>query len=442
MLADPGAHAAGDQTMVVPMPSGAAPPGASHPPSGSPGSYGPSGSSGSSDESTAPWSLVDEPDDDDDGGFTVAAPPPPPSWATSDQPPAGGAPGPGPGAGAAPGGFGSTPPPAFGQPPAFGEPPEGPSESIVPESWYARPRKPDAHGAEPEQRNEPAQWAPQPPPPPASGPAWGAGPAPDPHGQTAVYDAGTHPGGATRLDQPPVPVGAPMGPMDGSLGPAMGPSGHAHGYPPAEHSSGKASKPLLITVTALVVVAVVAVGLVLWPGGDDKPPAAKASPSPSNNTPVAQKQPISPAKQQAAKVNDLLNASADTRRQLARALNATSKCETLPTAIKGFQGVAQRRKNQLRRAQGLQLDKLKNGERMRVSLRQSFQASLEADLRLLSWANQARRKCRGKPRPDVSRAKGRMPAERKATIAKKQFVTLWNPVARATGHPPRAWNGL
>lgn len=380
----------------------------------------------------------------------MAAPPPPPSWATSDQPSPGGAPGPAPGlapgAGPAPGGFGGTPPSGFGEAPGFGEAsgfgdaPGAPSESIVPESWY-RPRKPDAHGAEPEQRNEPAQWAPQPPPPPASGPAWGAGPAPDPHGQTAVYDAGTHPGGATRMDQPPVPMGAPMGPMDGSLGPAMGPSG-AHGYPPPEHSSSKASKPLLITVTALVVVAVVAVGLVLWPGGDDKPPAAKASPSPSNNTPVAQKQPISPAKQQAAKVNDLLNASADTRRQLAQALNGTSKCETLPTAIKGFQGVAQRRKNQLRRAQGLKLDKLKNGERMRVSLRQSFQASLEADLRLLSWANQARRKCRGKPRPDVSRAKGRIPAERRATIAKKQFVTLWNPVARATGHPPRAWNGL
>jgi hypothetical protein len=213
------------------------------------------------------------------------------------------------------------------------------------------------------------------------------------------------------------------------------------GYPPPPHTN-KASKPLLIAVSALVTVAVLSVGLVLWPGGDDEPPTARSTPTPSQNTPVARKEPISPARQQAARMNALLNTSAAARRELAGALNGTAKCETLPAAIRGFQGVAQRRTNQMQHAKRLRVDKLRNGPRMKLTLYQAFRASLEADQRLLAWANKAKQKCRGKPRPDVGKAPGRISAERRATIAKKQFVAMWNPVARATGQQPRQWNGL
>ncbi|MEW2355389.1 hypothetical protein [Spirillospora sp. NPDC029432] len=437
--------AIGDQTIVVPpatpawtidIPAGApggVPDGMPADPPKEPAAQAaappaPAGPGDGPSESTAPWAF----DPNDDSGAYPEAPPPP-AWA-SGQP----AVPPSPSASPQP----QPPQPAQAlspEPHPMGSPPppsetSGPYESIVPESWYARPRKPDAQA---ERDPGVQQWAPQP-----TSPGVGAG---DIYGQTAVMDSGGYPaGGATRLDQPGMGMGAPMGPMDASLGPPMGPAGPDQGmghYPPPE-GSNKASKPLLIAVSALVAIAVVSVGLVLWPGGDDKPPAAQASPTPSQNTPVAKKEPIGPARQQAVQLNALLNASADTRRELAAALNGTAKCETLPAAIRGFQGVAQRRTNQMRRAKALKVDKLANGARMRVTLYQAFKASLEADQRLLAWANKAKRKCRGKPRPAVSKAPGRIPAERRATIAKKQFVTMWNPVARATGQPQRLWNGL
>jgi hypothetical protein len=239
----------------------------------------------------------------------------------------------------------------------------------------------------------------------------------------------------------------PYGPQDpyGPQGPMeQGPMGYGdgmNGYPPAARPN-KASKALLIAVSALVTVAVLLVGLVLWPFGGEESPSARPTPTPSKNTPVAQNKPISPARQQAIKVNELLNTSAAARRELAVALNGTAKCETLPVAIRGFQSVAQRRTNQMRRAQALKVDRLRNGEVMRQTLHQAFKASLEADQRLLAWAGKARQNCRGKPRPAVAKAPGRISAERRATIAKKKFVGMWNPVARAAGVPQRQWNGL
>ncbi|GAA2426672.1 hypothetical protein GCM10010191_44010 [Actinomadura vinacea] len=401
-MADPAAppkadaQAIGDKTLFVPPPKPSWASDSDSEPSGPP--------EDSDGETTAQW-TINLADSNDSGGFQAAPPPPPPA------PPA------------APGGFGG------------GTPEGGGAESIVPESWFARPRKPD------EQDQDPGfqQWAPQPPAPGAMGEATMV---------DSPYPGPGAPAEATRFDQPGMNMGVPMGPSDPTLGPPMSPymgpgPGGMPDYPPPPGSSGKASKPLLIAVVALVAVAVVSVGLVLWPDGEKKaPPVAKPTPSPSNNTQVAQKKPIAAGRQQAVEVNKLLNASADTKRQLSAALNGTRKCETLPTAIKGFQVVAQRRTNQIRRTQSLQLDQLRNGDRMRVSLRQAFQASLEADQRLYAWANVVSRKCRGKPRPDVSRAPGRAAAERRATTAKKQFVAMWNPVAKNNSLPPRIWNGL
>ncbi|WP_395110644.1 hypothetical protein [Actinomadura sp. SCN-SB] len=390
---------------------------------------------------SAPIAAPAEPRPQGDGaaGFNPVEPPPPPAWATGEVTPVEDKP-----------------------------KDEENKEPIVPESWFARPRKTDEQRAQEDQATQ--QWQ-APPPPVAPGQDWGTGA----QGHT-VLDSAYADNGATQLDQPPMNMGrpptgpmgpaGPMGPMDPSLGPAMpmggpmgppmgpqgpggppmGPDGMQGAYyaqPPAP--SNQASKPLLIAVSALVTIAVVAVALVAWPGGDDKPAATSPpSTSPSNdNTPVAQKQPLSsPAKVQAIQVNKVLNSSADTRRVLARSIAATSKCQTLPTAIKGFQVVAQRRSAQITQTNRLKVDKLRNGAQMQSTLREAFQASLEADLRLLAWANKAKRGCRGKPRPDVARAPGRTDAERRATLAKKRFVAQWNPVARQAGLPSRAWNGL
>ncbi|MFC6880035.1 MULTISPECIES: hypothetical protein [Actinomadura] len=392
------------------------------------------------------------------------------------------------------GGFGAEQPGGFAAGQAAGVGAEQPAESIVPDSWFAQPRKPDS---QPEAQG-PQVWTPQ---PQSQDQAWGMdaaplaiagsppaaemtqldGPSPDgatqfvanPMMDATQFDSGTRVDGMAVSGHGgmmgPSPAGDPMasggfmgngaqmgpgGPMGpGGMGPGgpgpMGTDGQGGqmngygGFPPAptKRSGSQASKPLIISVCALVAVALVAVAFVMWPDGEKKsPPAAKPSATGSGKQQVAQKKRLTgPARQQANAVNELLNASADTRKVLARALASTRQCKELPTAIGGFQTVAQRRQNQLRRTQNLQLDKLQNGERLRAHLRQAFQASLEVDQALLNWARSNQQRCHGKPRPDAAHVPGRAAAEQRATQAKQRFVVLWNPVAKRTSQPQRRW---
>ncbi|MEU6036251.1 hypothetical protein ABZ801_12655 [Actinomadura sp. NPDC047616] len=360
-------------------------------------------------------------------------------------------------------------------------------ESIIPESWFAQPKRPEER---PDEQGQAAQaWAAQQPPP-----AWGmdapppadtAPPTAEPPGQTTVLDAGApqppmphaamppaspappmqQPAPPTLMDQgmyvnqPPAPhpgaapgngpyYGAPYhNPADGHFShPIQGADTAPPGFPPypaGPHAKAKkgVSKPLLITVSGLVVAALVSVGLVVFAKDDTKsqqPVANSASPSPTKTT-VTQRQTKLPAtmQDQAKEVDAILVASRDTRNELKRAVGAARSCKTLPAAMAGFQNVKTRRENQLRRTQALQLDKVPNGERLRATMRQAFQASLQADQALITWGQRAQRNCRGKPRPDVGRASGRVPAERKAIIAKRRLVAIWNPIAKKAGLPHR-----
>ncbi|WP_329095714.1 hypothetical protein OG979_13425 [Actinomadura citrea] len=426
-------------------------------------------------DDTAAWAF--DPDaDDDSGAFTT--PPAPSSWTSGQQ---------------------VTQAVERPAPPSpsnsFGLQDQAPrTESIVPDSWFAQPRKPEAPETDATQA-----WGQQPP----GGPQFPA--LPDAEATQIAPGAGTGlamPGAQgfgddldqTRMDPGP-PMGAPapmggMGPMGGGMGNmgpgpmqtmqqgpmqqgpmhqgpmpqgpmgpgmqpmgAMGPGDPAYGgYPPGQfppggpglpgqpgQHKGGTSKPLIAGVAALVTVAVGAVAFVVWPSGDDAPTGGDPSPAASQKQ-VAQKNAIPPeTKQQAATLNGILNDSVDTRRVLAGALGRAGKCKTLPQAIQGFQTVAQRRTNQMRRTQGLKVDKLANGERLRGSLNQALGASLQVDQVLLRWAQANQRKCKGKPRPSAAQVPGRADAERRATAAKKQFVVLWNPVAKKTDQPQRSW---
>ncbi|TDD63688.1 hypothetical protein E1298_43400 [Actinomadura rubrisoli] len=358
-------------------------------------------------------------------------------------------------------------------PSSFGSEPLPEPKSIVPESWFAQPRKPQEPDAEATQ-----MWTPQAQPGDQSwgapmhaagggpqgeatmldgtvldgatqmapGPAMGSG-MPADQGTRLDFNAG--PGQNGLMGAPPMGAGGPMGagmppmgpggPMGGQAGPGD-PAFPGYQHQPPARSGGGTSKPLLIAVSALVAVAVAAVAFVVWPSGDGSDPGAKPAKPRPGNTKVAQTNQIpSASRQQAGAMNAVLNASVDTRRVLAGALGRARTCKDLPTAIQGFQTVAQRRQNQLRRTQSLKLDKLSNGERLRGSLRQALQASLEVDQALLLWAQRNQRKCKGKPRPDAAHAPGRAVSEQRATLAKRQFVVLWNPVAKRTGQPQRSW---
>ncbi|QXJ23977.1 hypothetical protein AGRA3207_005217 [Actinomadura graeca] len=442
------ADALGDRTMMVPPPSSWSPEPASvsTPPLGAPpvppvppapavpapGTLAPADS-----ESTAAWTFDPGADSGgydalqsggydslQSGGYDTLQPSQP-SWMGGVTPP-------------------PTPIPAAPAVPAAPEPAPEP-ESIVPESWFAQPRKPQEPEAEATQ-----VWTPQPAP---SDQAWGA---PPPVQAPATMADATALDGATQFAPGPMgapPLDAPMGavPLGGvpDQGTAMLPAGSAGqggppyaGYPgqgPAR-SGGGTSKPLLVVVSALVTVAIAAVAFVMWPSGGDGKGTAKSSPTAHSNTKVAQTNKIpNAARQQAGAMNAVLNASVDTRRVLAGALGQARTCKDLPQAIQGFQTVAQRRQNQIRRTKNLKLDKLSNGERLRASLNQALAASLQVDQVLLQWAQRNQAKCKGKPRPDAAHVPGRAAAERRATLSKRQFVVLWNPVARSTGQPQRSW---
>ncbi|WP_026314083.1 hypothetical protein [Actinomadura flavalba] len=324
----------------------------------------------------------------------------------------------------------SGPPPP---PPTWAEPEPDPTESIVPEDWYAKPRRPadddrtrHVPPPAPEQPawtpQNPQDWAPQ--GPPQGPPGW----SPQPSDVTRAAP----------------PMGGPMGPPPGNpFDPHYGPSEPlGPGAPAAPRRKGP-PKVLIGGVAALVTVALVSVVIALRPDGKERNAAPQAQPSTSQpSRPVAEKNPIPAAtRQQAAQINALLNTSGDARRNLTLGLNASNACKTLPRAIDRYQKVAQRRSAQFDRTRTLKVDKLPNGERMRSYLEQSYKASLEVDQALLAWA-QKNRKCKGKPRPAAGQAPGRAAAEQRATVSKKRFVTLWNPVARKTGHPPRPWNAL
>ncbi|MFI0410766.1 hypothetical protein [Actinomadura sp. 3N508] len=401
-------------------------------------------------EDTAAWTFNPDEDDDTSGGFSAFNAPAPAPSAWSASPPALPAAG---SAGAAPSAFGTS----ESAPGGFGlEPLPERTESIVPDSWFARPRKPDAADADATQvvggqpptmmDADATQYAPGPatmnPGMPGAHPTpMGFGAAPD---QTRM-DPGSAMGpfhmGAPQMGAPHMGQGGgmPMGPM-GQFGPGDPAYG---GYPPGQGGGrpggGGPSKPLIAAVAALVTIAVGSIVFVAWPSGDDSSKTPNASPSPSNKQ-VAEKNPIPAAtKEQADAMNGVLNDSVGTRRVLAGALGRAAKCQTLPQAIQGFQTVAQQRQSQLNRTRALQVDKLANGERLRRSLAEALTASLQVDQVLLQWAQQNQANCRGKPRPSAAQVPGRAAIEQRATSAKKRFVVLWNPVAKKTGQPPRSW---
>ncbi|WP_285496573.1 hypothetical protein [Actinomadura sp. NBRC 104425] len=362
----------------------------------------------------------------------------------------------------------SPPPPAGAEKDGDAQGAAGPQdptapEPIIPESWFAQPKRPQENQGEQGQ----AAQAQQPPP------AWGMAATPPadnaPPGATAVLDVGASqpPAPPTLMDQGMYANQAPgLPPGTGAGGPNYGAPFHnpAAGqfthpiqgadtappdfppYPADPHAKAKkgVSKPLLITVSGLVVAALVSVGLVMFSKDDTKsqqPVANAASPSPAQTASAPKQKPTTQAaatmQSQAKEVNAILAASRDTHNQLKRAVGAAGSCKTLPQAMAGFQTVKTRRTNQLRRTQALKLDKVPNGERLRASMQQAFQASLQADQALITWGQRAQRNCRGKPRPAVSRASGRVAAERKAIIAKRRLVAIWNPIAKKAGLPHR-----
>jgi hypothetical protein len=315
-----------------------------------------------------------------------------------------------------------------------------PAESVVPDSWFTETRP-----AEPEATE---RWTPS--PGPAEPDPWAAGPAqpwgPEPHGgQSWGPDQHTgQPWGHNAHGGHGHPQRNETAVLAADYPPDYPPPGHGPGYGPMEQRRGRAGKPLIFVVTALVVAAVVAVAFVMWPKGDGSTaggPTPAAAKSPANDA---------EARPQAVAINSLLNASAASRNELGRALAAAKLCRGLPTAIAGMQEVAKERQQQLTRARALQVDGLQNGTQLRSHLARSIQYSLEVDEAYLAWAqseSQNPQTCRRaggagpkrRPRPDANYQRGGQ-LSNQASVSKRRFATLWAPVAKKHRLPPRTAN--
>jgi hypothetical protein len=203
---------------------------------------------------------------------------------------------------------------------------------------------------------------------------------------------------------------------------------------PDGQQSGKseASRSLIIAVTVLVVAAVLAVAVVMWPGGDSK--------SPGSSSPAAVKKSAKGASgghQQAVAVNAILNASGTSRGELGRALTAARKCTGLGTAIAGMQTVASQREQQITHTKALKVDALANGTRIRSTLAKAINNSLEVDKAYLAWAQAAQNGCKGKPKSNADYKRGGQLSVQ-ASAAKRQFAGLWAPVAKKEKLPRRS----
>jgi hypothetical protein len=198
--------------------------------------------------------------------------------------------------------------------------------------------------------------------------------------------------------------------------------------------------PLLIGAWAIVMVAaVVAVGIALWPTGSGSP---QGEVSPQTAATVATSAAASSSSQdtgataQATEVNSVLDDMSGSRSELGAALADAEQCSALAGALPTIQKVVGERERQLAEAKALDVGALDSGDRLKDALTRSLQASLDADRAYLKWADNAQG-CSGGTPTDSDYERGNSISENEATPAKEEFLSLWTPIAQQEHQPAR-----
>ncbi|KUL39899.1 zinc finger Ran-binding domain-containing protein [Actinoplanes awajinensis] len=163
------------------------------------------------------------------------------------------------------------------------------------------------------------------------------------------------------------------------------------------------------------------------------PPSEISSPSPSPT--------VDPAVQGAA-VDQLLDQSGQSRLKLVEANDVVFSCGDLAGAIERLQEVGTERGAERAALNGLDLSALTNGEQIRSTLDTAFSHSLAADRHYVKWAQERQGNgCRKTAKAEAHRIAGDAEST-SAGAAKKQFLSLWNPVAVGLGLPARERDGI
>ncbi len=269
--------------------------------------------------------------------------------------------------------------------------------------------------AQPESTPWDSWYAPRRPPPPSGPQPWPAPPDAVPRPSPAAPDA-------TRVDGPgPVPSGDPVEELLAGLPP-----------PPASGAPRRSRRPLVPVIVAAALVAVVA-GIVIFRGHSGSTAASGTTPSTVSQN----------ARREAAvRLSGLLAQSVTDRAAVNDAAVDLRGCgPSLRQDARTLARAASSRQRLLSRLGSLPGRSLLPAA-MLQDLTSAWQASAQVDTDLAGWADDLiTRGCHGKSRSDAHLRASYAP-ESQATVGKRAFASLWNPLARRYGLPTYQRNQL
>ena len=211
----------------------------------------------------------------------------------------------------------------------------------------------------------------------------------------------------------------------------------------------RSRKPLLFgLIGALVAGALAAVWLVVQPFHSGPPATHVSSPatvrSASASAPASTSPSSSvPAREQAAEgLSGLLAQSESDRSSIVTAASDLSQCgQNLNQDQQTFQSAAASRQNLLTQLASLP-GRSALPPNMLAALTNAWQNSIKADQHFAQWAqDEVSHGCTQNNLSDPN-AQAAVSPDEQATIDKKKFVSLWNPMATQYGLPTYQWNQL
>jgi hypothetical protein len=161
---------------------------------------------------------------------------------------------------------------------------------------------------------------------------------------------------------------------------------------------------------------------------------------PTNGGPTGAASPTSggdAVRQQATALDALITSSKATRGKLGDALYNVEQCQNLAAAATQLVQVEAERYAEIHQLQALAVDALPGGASMRDVLVEALTYSMEADQGYADWARALSGGGCVAPAGHDRNWQTADFASRKATDAKLQFLTAWNPVAGSNGLPTR-----
>jgi serine/threonine protein kinase len=229
---------------------------------------------------------------------------------------------------------------------------------------------------------------------------------------------------------------------------------HQGGTPPTEPSpylggtsdGGRRRRNIVLIALAVALVAALVGGLTwtLTSKGGSGPsttvPDISTSGHPPGSASASQNRPA--AADQAKSLDQLLDRSADSRRMVVSAVNATQAC-TSPASVSAATGTlrdaAEQRSALISELNALDLSQVPGSADATTKLRAAWQHSADADSAYAAWAaGMEKGGCTPGSAPHDSNWRAGSEASAQATSAKNAFIEKWNPIAKRYGLPTRA----